>query len=361
MDWDAADARDVVQALAAHFGFGFAEAVDFLLARQLQQAQNDDGEAQPKPKCATAPATAPLATHGRHARYLAVGGGPLGPLGTLGATLAAAAEAMLESSGAPQAPEEVLASTRVRLGAAYHVAEELAAHVAQLEYARAHEVEQAVAYRARVRGQLAVLLAAREKQRAAAQQAPRTEAAAPQRTEHRPRAAAEATVRDILVQQLAREQQRVVDEAQRAKVTAQKIAQRHQEVFQLAGALQAELVAAWASEAQATRAAAHQADARARLEHVLQNEARKAQEASTAHMRRVLRTRKELLAAQAAARPPHLSRVAQWHHALLGSSTAVHAKRSLHGDPSAAAPPPPPPRRPPPPGGCGAQANSAPW
>ena len=46
MDWDAADARDVVQALATHFGFGFAEAVDFLLARQLQQAQNDDGEAQ---------------------------------------------------------------------------------------------------------------------------------------------------------------------------------------------------------------------------------------------------------------------------------------------------------------------------
>ena len=46
MDWDAADALDVVQALAAHFGFGFAEAVDFLLARQLQQAQHDDGEAQ---------------------------------------------------------------------------------------------------------------------------------------------------------------------------------------------------------------------------------------------------------------------------------------------------------------------------
>ena len=46
MDWDAADALDVVQALAAHFGFGFAEAVDFLLARQMQQAQNDDGEAQ---------------------------------------------------------------------------------------------------------------------------------------------------------------------------------------------------------------------------------------------------------------------------------------------------------------------------
>ena len=46
MDWDAADAHDVVQALAVHFGFSFAEAVDFLLARQLQQAQNDDGEAQ---------------------------------------------------------------------------------------------------------------------------------------------------------------------------------------------------------------------------------------------------------------------------------------------------------------------------
>ena len=50
MDWDAADALDVVQALAAHFGFGFAEAVDFLLARQLQQAQNDDGEAQQHPQ-----------------------------------------------------------------------------------------------------------------------------------------------------------------------------------------------------------------------------------------------------------------------------------------------------------------------
>ena len=42
MDWDAVDARDVVQALAVRFGFDFAVAVDFLFARQLQQ----DGGAQ---------------------------------------------------------------------------------------------------------------------------------------------------------------------------------------------------------------------------------------------------------------------------------------------------------------------------
>ena len=46
MDWDAVDARDVVRALAAHFGFAFAAAEDFLFARQLQQAQHDDDEVE---------------------------------------------------------------------------------------------------------------------------------------------------------------------------------------------------------------------------------------------------------------------------------------------------------------------------
>ena len=46
MDWGAVDARDVVQALAARFGFDFAVAVDFLLARQLQQEEHGGGEQQ---------------------------------------------------------------------------------------------------------------------------------------------------------------------------------------------------------------------------------------------------------------------------------------------------------------------------
>ena len=41
MDWDMVDARDAVQALAAHFGFDFAVAVDFLLA--LQRAEHGGG------------------------------------------------------------------------------------------------------------------------------------------------------------------------------------------------------------------------------------------------------------------------------------------------------------------------------
>ena len=49
MDWDAAHARDVAQALAEHYGFPFAEATDFLWRRQLRQAeqagaQPPDGE-----------------------------------------------------------------------------------------------------------------------------------------------------------------------------------------------------------------------------------------------------------------------------------------------------------------------------
>ena len=39
MDWDAAHARDVAQALAEHYGFPFAEAADFLWRRQLRQAE----------------------------------------------------------------------------------------------------------------------------------------------------------------------------------------------------------------------------------------------------------------------------------------------------------------------------------
>ena len=46
MDWGAVDARDVVQALAARFGFDFAVAVDFLLARQLQQQQQEQQQQQ---------------------------------------------------------------------------------------------------------------------------------------------------------------------------------------------------------------------------------------------------------------------------------------------------------------------------
>ena len=46
MDWDLVDARDAVQALAAHFGFDYAVAVDFLLARQLQRVEHGGGGAQ---------------------------------------------------------------------------------------------------------------------------------------------------------------------------------------------------------------------------------------------------------------------------------------------------------------------------
>ena len=46
MDWAAVDARDVVQALASHFGFDYAEAVDFLLARQLQEQQQQQQQQQ---------------------------------------------------------------------------------------------------------------------------------------------------------------------------------------------------------------------------------------------------------------------------------------------------------------------------
>jgi hypothetical protein len=45
MDWDAAHARDVAQALAEHYGFPFAEATDFLWRRQLRQAE--EAGAQP--------------------------------------------------------------------------------------------------------------------------------------------------------------------------------------------------------------------------------------------------------------------------------------------------------------------------
>ena len=46
MDWDAAHARDVAQALAEHYGFPFAEATDFLWRRQLRQAE--EAGAQPQ-------------------------------------------------------------------------------------------------------------------------------------------------------------------------------------------------------------------------------------------------------------------------------------------------------------------------
>ena len=46
MDWDAAHARDVAQALAEHYGFPFAEATDFLWGRQLRQAEQAGAQPQ---------------------------------------------------------------------------------------------------------------------------------------------------------------------------------------------------------------------------------------------------------------------------------------------------------------------------
>ena len=46
MDWDAAHARDVAQALAEHYGFPFAEATEFLWRRQLRQAEQAGAQPQ---------------------------------------------------------------------------------------------------------------------------------------------------------------------------------------------------------------------------------------------------------------------------------------------------------------------------
>lgn len=246
------------------------------------------------------------------------------------AEAAAGAQTPDAAAVSPLTPEEAYGATKGTVVAQWHIIQEMAAQLAKEKYARAAEREHYTAQLAQYAAQLAQYMA-----------------------------------------QLAAVHKLQEQDARRAEVDAQHLALRHRELFQVGTQREALLVAAWAAEADANLRVARSAEELAKANHKLDEAKVTCAEDRKTHTRRLLEARKQLVAAQEAARPAHVAKLAAFHRHLVDETAEAHALPSPHADPASAPLVPETAiataaqwqqtlsKRAP--SGCAAQAKRAPW